>query len=136
VIRIGRGVKLLITLLRGKLQTIFTSLFATGKAIIDNTSLIPHPNLPRLQIKLLTPPLPITPHSMPILIAPRTRLIKLTQTVLLRNPITPIRAMILDSDKSVRADLVWPGVLAFHGVGAVGDQVGFGAQRAAREPVR
>lgn len=67
---------------------------------------------------------------MPILVAPRTRLIKLTQAVLLRDPITSIGAVVFDRDESVRADGVGPGVGALHGVGAVGDEVGFGAERA------
>jgi len=38
--------------------------------------------------------------------------------------------VVFDRDESVRADLVRTGVLAFHGVGAVGDEVGFGADGA------
>ena len=67
---------------------------------------------------------------MPILIAPRTRLIKLAQAVLLRDPIAAVRAVVLDGDERVRADGVRAGVLAFHGVVAVGDEVGFGAEGA------
>jgi hypothetical protein len=66
--------------------------------------------LTRLQIKLLTPPFSITPHPMPILVAPRTRLIKLTQAVLLRDPITSIGAVVFDRDESMRADGGGPGV--------------------------
>jgi hypothetical protein len=67
---------------------------------------------------------------MPILIALRTRLIKLAQTVLLRNLIAAVGAVVFDRDESVRADGVRPGVGALHGVGAVGDEVGFGAEGA------
>lgn len=67
---------------------------------------------------------------MPILVAPRTRLVELTQTVLLRNPIAAVRAVVLDGDERVRADAVRAGVLALHGVGAVCDEVGFGAEGA------
>ena len=38
--------------------------------------------------------------------------------------------MVLNRDESVRADGVRAGVGALHGVGAVGDEVGFGAERA------
>lgn len=38
--------------------------------------------------------------------------------------------MVLDGHESVRADLVRPGVGALHRPFAVGDEVGFGAQRA------
>jgi len=67
---------------------------------------------------------------MPILIAPRTDLVKLAQAVALRNPITAVGAVVLDGDESVRADLVGAGVGALHGPGAVGDEVCFGAEGA------
>ena len=67
---------------------------------------------------------------MPILITPRTSLIELTQTVLLRDPIAAIRTVVLHSHESVRSDAVRPGVGALHGPLAVGDEVGFGAERA------
>lgn len=67
---------------------------------------------------------------MPVLIPPRTRLIKLAQTVLLRNPVAAVRAVVLDGHESVRADLVRPGVGALHRPFAVSDEVGFGAQGA------
>jgi len=100
------------------------------KSIDKNQSTIIRHRLPRLQIKLLTTTLPITPHSMPILIAPRTRLIKLAQTVLLRDPVAAVRTVVLDRDESVRADAVRPGVGALHRPLAVGDEVGFRAERA------
>lgn len=67
---------------------------------------------------------------MPILIAPRTRLIKLAQAVLLRDPIAAVRAVVLDGDERVRADAVRAGVGALHGPLTVGDEVGFGAEGA------
>jgi hypothetical protein len=78
-------------------------------------------NLPHLQIKLLTLPNPITPPSTPGIIALRTRLVKLLQTVLLRQPVAAAGTLALRSDESVRADLVRTSVFAFHGVGRVSD---------------